>query len=297
MKRVLPLMVLLLAGLSLRAEEPKVLNDVPYGKHPASGPGFLPGQVGQADAGRLLHPRRRLARRRQEDCNPKPFLDKGISVVAINYRYVKNGVEDKVEPPVKAPLEDAARALQFVRSKAAEWNIDKKRIGATGGSAGGCSSLWLAFHDDMADPKSKRPDRPRIDPALLCGGQRRPDLARSEGAARLDAELRLRRPRLRSAELPEPDRQSRKGPEVDQGIFADRARHQGRSADRPVLRRRQGREGRRFAEGSRPIRRSWASSWKKSSRPLASTWCSFIRAGPTRSTRTARDYLIDRLLK
>jgi acetyl esterase/lipase len=62
-----------------------------------------------------------------------------------------------VEPPVKAPLEDAARALQFVRSKAAEWNIDKKRIGATGGSAGGCSSLWLAFHDDMADPNSKDP--------------------------------------------------------------------------------------------------------------------------------------------
>ena len=54
--------------------------------------------------------------------NPKPFLDKGVSVVAINYRYVRNGVEDKVEPPVKAPLGDAARALQFVRSKAAEWN-------------------------------------------------------------------------------------------------------------------------------------------------------------------------------
>ncbi len=89
--------------------------------------------------------------------NVKPYLDAGISVAAINYRYVKNGVEDKVEPPVKAPLEDAARALQFIRSKSAEWNIDKKRIGATGGSAGACSSLWLAFHDDMADPKSSDP--------------------------------------------------------------------------------------------------------------------------------------------
>jgi acetyl esterase/lipase len=78
-------------------------------------------------------------------------------VVSINYRYVKNGIEDKVEPPVKAPLHDAARALQFVRSKAKEWNLDKKRIGATGGSAGGCSSLWLAFHDDMADKDSKDP--------------------------------------------------------------------------------------------------------------------------------------------
>jgi hypothetical protein len=47
--------------------------------------------------------------------------------------------------------------LQFVRSKASEWNIDKKRIGATGGSAGACSSLWLAFHNDMADHKSSDP--------------------------------------------------------------------------------------------------------------------------------------------
>ncbi|HEV7404584.1 MAG TPA: alpha/beta hydrolase [Chthoniobacteraceae bacterium] len=85
------------------------------------------------------------------------YLDKGISVVTINYRLMKQANEQKVMPPVKAPLEDAARALQFVRSKAAEWNIDKKRIGATGGSAGACSSLWLAFHDDMADPKSSDP--------------------------------------------------------------------------------------------------------------------------------------------
>ena len=89
--------------------------------------------------------------------NVKQFLDAGISVAAINYRYVQNGVELKVVPPVKAPLEDAARALQFIRSKSDEWNLDKKRIGATGGSAGACSSLWLAFHDDMADPKSDDP--------------------------------------------------------------------------------------------------------------------------------------------
>jgi acetyl esterase/lipase len=87
----------------------------------------------------------------------KNYLDNGISVVTINYRLMAQANEQKVMPPVKAPLEDAARALQFVRSKAGEWNIDKKRIGATGGSAGGCSSLWLAFHDDMADPKSSDP--------------------------------------------------------------------------------------------------------------------------------------------
>jgi acetyl esterase/lipase len=102
------------------------------------------------------------------------YLDAGISVAAINYRFVQHGVEQKIEPPVKAPLEDAARALQFIRSKAGEWNIDKKRIGATGGSAGACSSLWLAFHDDMADPKSDDPvarESTRLFCAAVSGAQ------------------------------------------------------------------------------------------------------------------------------
>jgi acetyl esterase/lipase len=97
----------------------------------------------------------------------KRYLDNGISVVAINYRMVTEATEKKIEPPVKWPLEDAARALQFVRSKAKEWNLDKTRIAATGGSAGACSSLYLLYHDDMADPKSTDPIA-RESTRLLC---------------------------------------------------------------------------------------------------------------------------------
>lgn len=82
------------------------------------------------------------------------LLKAGISVVAINYRYVAIAKAEGVSPPVKGPMDDCARALQFARSKAKEWNLDKQRVGATGGSAGACSSLWLAFHDDLANPKS-----------------------------------------------------------------------------------------------------------------------------------------------
>ncbi len=89
--------------------------------------------------------------------NAGQYLPAGISVVSINYRLISHAEAEKVVPPVKAPLEDAARALQFVRSKAAEWNIDKERIGASGSSAGSCSALWLTFHPDMADPKSADP--------------------------------------------------------------------------------------------------------------------------------------------
>ena len=78
----------------------------------------------------------------------------GISVVSIEYRFIEEAIADGVQPPVKACLHDAARALQFVRSKATEWNLDKQKIAAAGGSAGACTSLWLAFHDDLADPNS-----------------------------------------------------------------------------------------------------------------------------------------------
>jgi acetyl esterase/lipase len=87
--------------------------------------------------------------------NVQQLLDAGISVAAINYRLISHANEAGIKPPVKAPLHDAARALQFVRSKASELNIDKQRIGAAGGSAGACSSLWLAYHDDLAEPDSK----------------------------------------------------------------------------------------------------------------------------------------------
>lgn len=156
MKPFTLLVTLLCLGQLSQAEELKQLTDLPYGEHPRQVLDFYPA-VSDEPTPVVFYIHGGGWQGGDKKTNPKAFLDAGISVVAINYRYVRNGVEEKIEPPVKAPLEDAARALQFVRSKAAEWNLDKERIGATGGSAGGCSSLWLAFHDDLADPKSDDP--------------------------------------------------------------------------------------------------------------------------------------------
>jgi acetyl esterase/lipase len=87
----------------------------------------------------------------------EPLLAAGIAVAAVNYRFIPQAMEQKVEPPVRACLLDAARALQTIRSKAGEWNLDPRRIAATGVSAGACTSLWLALHDDLADPRSSDP--------------------------------------------------------------------------------------------------------------------------------------------
>jgi acetyl esterase len=77
-------------------------------------------------------------------------LTAGISVVAITYRF-----SDKAIAP--AQHLDAARAIQFVRHRAKQWNIDSNKIAATGGSAGAGISLWLGFHEDLADPDNKDP--------------------------------------------------------------------------------------------------------------------------------------------
>ena len=103
--------------------------------------------------------------------NVSKLLKSGISVAAIHYRLIKHA--KKLKPPVQGPLYDSARALQFLRSNAAQWNIDPTRIGAAGGSAGGCTSLWLAYHDDLADPKNEDPVL-RESTRLTCAAVTRP---------------------------------------------------------------------------------------------------------------------------
>ena len=141
-----------------RQSGPKpTLADVPYGPHPKQVLDFYKAESSTPTPLVFYIHGGGWMGGKKAPFNASEYLKAGISVVSIEYRFIPEATADKVVPPVKGPLTDAARALQFVRSKAKEWNIDKTRIGATGGSAGACSSLWLAFHDDMADPKSSDP--------------------------------------------------------------------------------------------------------------------------------------------
>jgi arylformamidase len=105
--------------------------------------------------------------KKQAQANFQPFLDKGISYAAINYRL-------SGEAPLPAPVHDAARAIQFLRSNAEEWNINTDRIALTGRSAGACTSMWILLHDDLADPKSDDPvqrQSTRVAAAAVNAGQ------------------------------------------------------------------------------------------------------------------------------
>lgn len=80
----------------------------------------------------------------------KEYLEAGWAVAAINYRFTDSA-------PAPAQYLDCARALQTLRYRAKDWKINPALVASTGGSAGAGTSMWLAFHDDLADPNSDDP--------------------------------------------------------------------------------------------------------------------------------------------
>jgi acetyl esterase/lipase len=87
--------------------------------------------------------------------------DIGVAGIILQYR-----LGPKYHHPV--PLQDAQRALRYVRAHAKEWKIDPARVGILGFSAGGHLASTAATHFDKGDPDAKDPiDR------LSC----RPDFA------------------------------------------------------------------------------------------------------------------------
>lgn len=95
------------------------------------------------------------------------FLNEGVAFASMNYRLSDVG-------PYPIMMHDAARGLQTIRHRAKEWGLKPDRIACFGGSAGAGISLWLAFHDDLADPDSKDPiarQSTKIHVAGTMGGQ------------------------------------------------------------------------------------------------------------------------------
>ena len=89
----------------------------------------------------------------------------GMTGIILKYRVPRRPGDVRGEPAL-GPLLDAQRAVSLVRSRAAEWGIDPKRIGMVGFSAGGHLALATAtsFEKrtyepiDAIDEVSCRPD-------------------------------------------------------------------------------------------------------------------------------------------
>src|SRR5947207_2203636 len=88
----------------------------------------------------------------------------GITGFVLKYRLGPDGYRHP------AMLQDAARAVRLVRARATEWNLDPKRIGIIGSSAGGHLASTLLTHFDAGKPNADSVDRQssRPDLGILC---------------------------------------------------------------------------------------------------------------------------------
>ena len=94
------------------------------------------------------------------------FLNQqGIAGFVLKYRLGSAGYRHP------AMVNDAARAVRIVRSRAADWKLDPHRIGIMGSSAGGHLASTLLTHfdagkADASDPVERASSRP--DAGILC---------------------------------------------------------------------------------------------------------------------------------
>lgn len=91
--------------------------------------------------------------------------EQGIAGFVLKYRLGSAGYRHP------AMLQDAARALRIVRSRADEWKLDPKRIGVMGSSAGGHLASTLLTHFDAGKPEATDPIErvsSRPDLGILC---------------------------------------------------------------------------------------------------------------------------------
>jgi acetyl esterase/lipase len=79
-----------------------------------------------------------------------PLVEAGYTVCSINHRATPRF-------PYPAALEDAQRAVRFIRHHAGTFGIDPARIGAIGGSSGGHLVSLLGVLDGLGDPDDDSP--------------------------------------------------------------------------------------------------------------------------------------------
>ncbi len=91
--------------------------------------------------------------------------EQGIAGFVLKYRLATGGYHHP------AMLQDAARAVRTVRARAADWNLNPRRIGIMGSSAGGHLASTLLTHFDAGKPDSSDPierQSSRPDAGILC---------------------------------------------------------------------------------------------------------------------------------
>jgi len=127
-----------------------------------------------------------------QDYEIRAALRNGVAWASINYRLLLDH-GDETEG-VNKSLFDSKRALQYLRFKAQELNIDTNRVAIYGASAGAGTALWLAFNDDMSDESSEDPvmrESTRVTAVAARSTQASYDIGRWESDVFIDFDITI----------------------------------------------------------------------------------------------------------
>jgi len=94
----------------------------------------------------------------------RQFNDMGVTAFVLKYRLPRDSTMDDKSI---GPLQDAERAMQYVRENAKKWNLKKKKIGLMGFSAGGHLASTEATHFEKPVIENKKKTNLRPDFLIL----------------------------------------------------------------------------------------------------------------------------------
>jgi dienelactone hydrolase len=173
MRSLLCLWFLALPAL-VSAAEPTLVVDVWPGAAPGEpsgiGPETAETKPGETPStlrvGNVTKPTLSIFRPAAEKANGTAvIICPGVTGIVLKYRVPRRPDQPKDTQPVTA-LQDAQRAIRLVRSRASAWQLDDKKIGILGFSAGGHLAAWASTNHetlsytavDETDKLSGRPD-------------------------------------------------------------------------------------------------------------------------------------------
>lgn len=89
--------------------------------------------------------------------DPGRLMKAGVAVIAVGTRTMSDAVRERASPPISYVMNDAVRAVQFVRRHANEWRLDPRRIAVGGSSQGALPALYVGCAGEFAQPGSSDP--------------------------------------------------------------------------------------------------------------------------------------------
>ncbi len=169
-------------------QEPDIIFPVIFNIHNPSITPFLPSPATATGAAVIIAPgggHWQLTIDREGYDLGRWLAGHGIAAFVLKYRLARDAAGNSPYKVEKEALADAQRAIQLIRARATEWNVNPHRVGILGFSAGGEVALLAATSHDSGNPGAgdlieRQSSRPDFFAPIYPGGLQKTDYSLSK---------------------------------------------------------------------------------------------------------------------